>query len=290
MDRDSTIMECPHCHRQTGVYDERCGACGGHIPASQHLLEESGIVAPPSPPTSAPPKEVWRAQPDDSVYRMATLGDRLIALAFDNIFLLGVLATVDAFAFMRWGVVDGAELQLTVAALLFAVSLNAAIFFLYFWLLEANFGATLGKAMVGIRVIQTTDQHPLVACAVRNLFRIVDGFGFYLIGAVVAGCSKIHRRLGDICAGTAVVEESSGAGAKVVAIALWLAVLAGSIWSVPRICKTNAARPVPYLNQVVVRVGRSGRSAYFKVASLHVDVEFAQEESKLSTAVHGPVH
>lgn len=157
--------------------------------------------------------------------------------------------------------------------LLVAESLNAAIFFLYLWLMEAGFGATLGKAMVGIRVVQTTERNRLAALAIRNLFRAVDGLGFYLVGTLVAGCSRMHQRLGDMCAGTVVIEEHFGYGVKIAAIALWSAVLAGAVWSVPRICETNAALPSRYLNQVVVQVGRSEKSAYFAVASVHVDVK-----------------
>ena len=265
-------MECPHCHRQTSVHAPSCEYCGNIIPAAQHLLEESGIIAPASPATSPPLKKVQLEQREDPFYRMATLGDRLIAFALDCTFLFCVFAMVDAWVFMRWGIVDGAELKLTLAALLIAQSLNAATFFLYLWLLEAIFGATLGKAMVGIRVVQTTERNPLAAFAIRNLFRVVDGLAFYLVGAIVAGCSKMHRRLGDICAGTVVIEEHFGYGIKIVAIALWTGVLAGAVWSVPRICQTNAALPSRYLNQVVVEVGRNEKSAYLTVASFQVDV------------------
>jgi uncharacterized RDD family membrane protein YckC len=231
------------------------------------------MVVPAFPTTSAPPKRVPPEQKDDSFCRIATLGDRLIAFALDSTFLFGAFAVVDAWAFMRWGIVDGTELKLTFAALLIAEALNTAIFFLYLWLLEASFGATLGKAMVGIRVVRMTERTPLAALAIRNLLRVVDGLGFYLVGAVVAGCSKIHRRLGDICAGTVVIEEHFGYWVKIVALAFWTTVLAGAAWSVPRICKTNAALPSRYLNQVIVQVGRSENSAYFTVASLHVEVQ-----------------
>jgi uncharacterized RDD family membrane protein YckC len=265
-------MECPHCHRQTSLQSKNCGSCGGIVPPAQHLLEESGIVEPASPATSSPPKQVLREQKDDPVYRMATLGDRLIAFSLDSTFLFGVFAIADAWVFMRWGIVEGTELKLTFNALLVAESLNVVIFFLYLWLLEASFGATLGKAMVGIRVVRLTERNPLAALAIRNLLRLVDGLGFYLVGAVVAGCSRIHRRLGDICAGTVVIEEHFGYSVKIAAIALWTAVLASAVWSVPRICETNAALPSRYLNQVVVQVGRDEKSVYFTVTSFHVDV------------------
>jgi uncharacterized RDD family membrane protein YckC len=239
------------------------------------LLEESGIVAPAAAAAATGPQQkLVPLEPSDSSYdRMATLGDRLIAFALDCIFLFGIFAILDAWAFMRWGIVNGTELKLPLAALLIAVFLNAATFFAYLWLLEASFGATLGKAMVGIRVVQTTDRSRLAALAIRNLLRVVDGLAFYLVGALVAGCSKMHRRLGDICAGTVVIEEHFGYGVKVAVFALWAGVLAGAVWAVPRICASNAALSSRYLNQVVVQVGRTDKSAYLTVASFRVDVE-----------------
>jgi uncharacterized RDD family membrane protein YckC len=265
-------MECPFCHSQTSAYTKRCGSCGGVIPPAQHLLEESGIVAP----ETADPGGAPEVEQDFDSCRMATLGDRFIAFVLDAMFLFGVFAVVDAWAFMRWGTVEGAELKLTTASLLIAESLSAVIFFVYFWLLEAGFGATLGKALVGIRVIRTSERNPLAAFAIRNLLRIVDGFGFYLVGAVVAGCSKFRQRLGDACAGTAVIEEEFGFGIKIFAVVLWVAMLAGAAWAVPRICaKDNPAPQLHHLNQVVVQVGRTEKSAYFRVAGLRIDVQFA---------------
>jgi len=238
------------------------------------------MVEAASPAASAPPRQVRPEQKDDPLCRMATLGDRLIAFALDSVFLFGVFAMVDAWAFMRWGIVDGAELKLTLAALLVAEGLNAAIFFVYLWLLEASCGATLGKAMVGIRVVRTTERNPLAAFGIRNLLRVVDGLGFYLVGTVVASCSRINRRVGDMCAGTVVIEEHFGDWVKIAAVALWAAVLAGAVWSVPRICQTNAALPSRYLNQVVVQVGRSDESGYFTVASFHVEVRLTSGSAR----------
>jgi len=60
------------------------------------------MIEPASPTTSAPPKQVQPDQKDDSFWRMATLGDRMIAFALDSAFLFGVFAMVDAWVFMRW--------------------------------------------------------------------------------------------------------------------------------------------------------------------------------------------
>jgi uncharacterized RDD family membrane protein YckC len=207
---------------------------------------------------------------------VAKLGDRFIAFVLDTVFLFGVFAVVDAWILMRWGTVEGVELNLTAASLLMTGAFNALILFAYGWLLEASFGATLGKALVGIRVVRTSQRSALAASAIRNLLRIVDGLGFYLVGAMVAGCSPCRQRLGDLCAGTAVVEEEFRTANKMLALALWTAVLPGAVWAVPRICSgNNTGQHTRYLNQVVVQVGRTEHSAYFRVARLKIDIQLA---------------
>lgn len=263
-------MECPHCHGQVSSHAKHCKRCGGAIPSSQHLLEECGLIeskaaASPAPSTSAPVRSAGR-------YRFARLGDRFIAFALDLALLFGLFAIVDAWAFMRWGTFDGAELQLTTASLVIAITLNAATLFLYGWLLEAACGATLGKVLVGIRVVRTSQRGALAACAVRNLLRIVDGLGFYLVGTAVAACSDVRQRIGDICAHTAVIEEKFGIAARVCAIVLWIVTLAGAGWAVPRICSASNPVQTRYLSQVVVRIGRTGNSAYLRIASFTFDV------------------
>src|SRR5436305_2810865 len=271
-------MECPHCHKETTLDSKTCRSCGRSIPPAQYLLEQSGIledgdileVAPDSRPEKPQPRQ-QQDEFDESPYQVATLGDRFLAFVLDSAFLFGAFAIVDSWVFMRWGIADGAELRLSLAALLIAESLNMVILFVYFWLLEASFGATAGKVIVGIRVVRTTDTPAWKAFAIRNALRLVDGSGFYLLGAAVAGCSAIHRRVGDFCAGTAVIEEEFGYPVKIGSLVLWLALVAGAIWSVPRVCRTNLAIHTRYLDNVVVRVGVSEHSVYFSIASLRLD-------------------
>jgi uncharacterized RDD family membrane protein YckC len=231
------------------------------------LLEVAGVT--PEEPDVAP---AGAACP------VATLGDRCIAVVLDAIVLLAVFAVVDTWAFLRWSVPATAELNLTSASLLICATVDAVIFFTYVWLLEAGFGATLGKAMVGIRVRWKLDgnheRSTLAASAIRNLLRIVDGLGFYLVGLVVASCSRLRQRVGDICAGTVVVAPELNAWTKALAIVLWMATLAGSGWAVPRICARNhGVHRLPYLGQVVVRLGRTDNSAYVRVARFKIEVQ-----------------
>jgi uncharacterized RDD family membrane protein YckC len=78
----------------------------------------------------------------------------------------------------------------------------------YYVLCEAATGATLGKRMVGIRVV-SEDGKGLTfgAAVVRNVLRLVDGFFFYLVGAIFALTSPRGQRLGDRAAHTVVVRR-----------------------------------------------------------------------------------
>lgn len=190
----------------------------------------------------------------------------------DLALLFGLFAIVDAWVFMRWGQFENNELQLTAASLVIAVALNTTILFVYGWLMEAAFGATLGKALVGIRIVRPTERGRLSASAVRNILRIVDGLGLYLLGTAVAACSDVRQRIGDLCAQTAVIEEKFGIGVRLTAIVLWVATLAGAAWAVPRICSANTAEHTRYLSQIVVRVGRTQNSAYVTFAGVTFDV------------------
>lgn len=78
----------------------------------------------------------------------------------------------------------------------------------YYIVCEALVGMTVGKRLVGIRVVAEDGEHAGLAPAViRNLLRLVDGLFFYLVGAVFALTSPRGQRLGDRAAGTLVVRR-----------------------------------------------------------------------------------
>jgi hypothetical protein len=92
------------------------------------------------------------------------------------------------------------------------------------------------------------------------------------VGTAVAACSNVRQRIGDICAHTAVIEESFGLGIRLTALVLWIATLAGAGWAVPRICSPKEFVQPPYLSQVVVRIGKSEDFAYLRIAGFTLDV------------------
>jgi uncharacterized RDD family membrane protein YckC len=76
----------------------------------------------------------------------------------------------------------------------------------YYILCEALTCRTLGKRLVGIRVVdEEGDAIDLAGAVIRNLLRLVDGLFFYLVGALFAFSSPRGQRLGDRAAHTVVV-------------------------------------------------------------------------------------
>jgi uncharacterized RDD family membrane protein YckC len=272
-------MECPSCGNSLGNYRRRCRRCGATIPPGQYLLEESGVVERSAPITTAPARRSQRP-----TLRTARLGDRLIAAVLDSMVVLGAFTVISAWSFRKWGISSGDEIHLTGASILMAGVLSAAVLFLYLWLLEACFGATLGKTIVGIRVARITDRSGLAASAIRNGLRIVDGIGFYLVGVIVAGCSQYRQRLGDMFAGTLVVEETFALGTKLVAVLLWLAALTGAGWGVPRVYYADfSSQPPSYFAGTVVRLGYTADSAYLCISGLRIDLH--RDPAPLSNGV-----
>ncbi len=84
-----------------------------------------------------------------------------------------------------------------------------ALVFAYFFLLEAFAGGTIGKKLMGLRILKDGAPPSIGAIAVRNLVRFVDMLpAFYLLGFIVAAIRGDRRRLGDLAAGTVVVKAA----------------------------------------------------------------------------------
>ena len=83
----------------------------------------------------------------------------------------------------------------------------------YYIGMEGQFGATIGKRAVGLKVVKQEGGAPLdwQAAIVRNVLRLVDGLFFYLVGAILVWTSDKKQRLGDRVAGTVVVRAPKAA-------------------------------------------------------------------------------
>lgn len=82
----------------------------------------------------------------------------------------------------------------------------------YFTIMEGTIGATLGKLALGLRVVKV-DGSPMnvKAALIRTLLHIVDAFPYFLpflVGAIFIWRDASKQRLGDIVAGTTVVQRN----------------------------------------------------------------------------------
>jgi uncharacterized RDD family membrane protein YckC len=87
--------------------------------------------------------------------------------------------------------------------------IGIAISILYFVVMEALFGATVGKLLLKLRVVKADGS--LIGwreAIVRNVLRIVDGLALYLVGFIVVCVTEKRQRVGDMAAGTFVISDS----------------------------------------------------------------------------------
>jgi uncharacterized RDD family membrane protein YckC len=144
-------------------------------------------------------------------YQLAGLGTRFLATAIDAaiqaaLILILVLAVYIGEAF-------GASIDTLMSRewyLALIIVLVALIYYVYFFIFELLLkGRTPGKAALKIRVVRMDGRAADVpGIVIRNLIRIIDYLPiFYIVGAICIFCDKHSRRLGDIVAGTIVVQD-----------------------------------------------------------------------------------
>jgi uncharacterized RDD family membrane protein YckC len=83
------------------------------------------------------------------------------------------------------------------------------VIFAYYTLLEGYLGQTLGKMLLGIKVVREDNGGVpgLGAAAIRTVLRIIDGILFYLVAFISVLATQKNRRLGDMAANTLVVRK-----------------------------------------------------------------------------------
>jgi uncharacterized RDD family membrane protein YckC len=127
---------------------------------------------------------------------------RFVALLLDSVLVL--IPMILAVAYLDGGTWENEARDFSGRAFLSLAVLSLG----YFVVTEAATGATLGKHMVGIRVVgENGERITFGAAFVRNLLRSVDQLGFYFVGFISAILSKRRQRLGDRAAHTIVVRR-----------------------------------------------------------------------------------
>jgi uncharacterized RDD family membrane protein YckC len=133
-------------------------------------------------------------------------GRRVLAIIVDGL-VLGVLFWVMSLVFGT----SSAEAGMASASLgTLGTLLYAILAFAYFTLLEGNRGQTLGKMLLGIKVVREDNGEVpgLGAAAIRTVLRLIDVLPFaYLVGYISILISSKNQRLGDMAANTLVVRN-----------------------------------------------------------------------------------
>lgn len=142
-------------------------------------------------------------------YRYAGLWHRFLALFLDFVFLSCLFFPITRIIKGTWimGVSDHRWVSGWIVTdpicLVFL-----AIIAVYFIVLEGLVGATLGKLVVGIRVIDADGARPgLTRSIIRNVLRIVDSLPVLnILGVVLIARAVDRARFGDRIAGTRVIK------------------------------------------------------------------------------------
>jgi uncharacterized RDD family membrane protein YckC len=113
----------------------------------------------------------------------------------------------------------------------------------YFFVQEALFSTTLGKSLLGLRVVDINGRRLSVAAAfLRNVLRLVDaGPAYYLIGLAAALTSPSYQRLGDRVAHTYVVFRDSSPFSRFSLTMFWRFAAVGVLVSLVIACGWNFA-------------------------------------------------
>ena len=145
------------------------------------------------------------------------VGPRFLALLIDGLVLIAATVILSAISMGMDSVLRIIDNEIITTFIGSIINIMYAIYVLllmlailggYHIIMEATLGATIGKMVLGLRVVREDDM-PISwkASIIRNLLRIVD-FAFYgLVGAIAIWTSPNRQRLGDRVAKTVVIRR-----------------------------------------------------------------------------------
>lgn len=144
-------------------------------------------------------------------FESAGIGSRSMAKLIDLILIGGIMIPIGLVIYAVSSILSltsSYQLPSILIGLIWVII--AFIPILYFSLTEYWFkGQTLGKRLFNLRVITDDGQNPSFSSIfLRNVLQLVDILpGFYLFGLVTMFIHKKEKRMGDLVAGTLVVQE-----------------------------------------------------------------------------------
>ena len=220
-------MYCPACGVKNDGSPLKCFICGYIMPTGQASADRA-LAGNPRRQTRASNGNVLATEP------FAAIGDRMLALILDRVVIVALLAIPTALAIEHWSGLDARVTKPMNAAILAGVAVLVTAL-VYHIVLEALFGATIGKGLLGLYVRNGSGEKWL-SSAIRNVARLIDAVALYALAFLFAAFSSKRQRIGDRLAGTVVVEQPVAVGARIALLFIWVAVVAGSLWIASFLC------------------------------------------------------
>lgn len=149
--------------------------------------------------------QVASGTPTATAMDVHVTGRRVLATIVDGV-VLGLLFFMMSMLFGSSSA-QGGQVNASMNGLPFLIYLVLVV--AYYVLMEGYLGQTVGKILLGIKVIrEDTGEVPgLQAAAIRTVLRIVDGLFSYLVAFIAVLASAKNQRLGDMVAHTLVVRK-----------------------------------------------------------------------------------
>jgi uncharacterized RDD family membrane protein YckC len=214
-------MYCPQCGVNNDRGETTCYICGSGLPSSAVFVSDT-------------PGRPARIKAAPAVEKQGTVGDRALALFFDSCLLAAILAIGAAWQTGESGKLDPADNRVLATA----IGSMFILMLLYHTILEGAFGATLGKAMMGLRVRAIGGSNRFLGALIRNVLRLVDSQGLYLVGFLFAMFTQRGQRIGDLAGKTVVLENRMSNAVRGGLMALWLILIIAACWFAWSLCPT----------------------------------------------------
>ena len=135
-------MYCTQCGVNNDRGESACYICGAAMPTSLAFV------------TDTPGRPAPRSKAAPAAEKVASVGDRTLALIFDRALLASALMVFAAWQTSTAGRIDPTGIWFFASA----AGLTFLLMLLYHVILEGAFGTTLGKAMMALRVRPSGDR------------------------------------------------------------------------------------------------------------------------------------
>lgn len=134
---------------------------------------------------------------------LASIEKRMVAYIIDIVVLILIIMVISAALITYLGFTSTSFM----AIILWVLAVDT----LYFTIMEAIWGQSIGKFVVGIKVMKNTyEDIDFLDALARNVFRKIDELAlFYIISVIYMHSELKRRRFGDKLAGTLVVDLNS---------------------------------------------------------------------------------